>query len=137
MQALVDSWGWSAAELKNLDNRIRWRAEDVVTLRRAVVAELTHSYRLLSRLARDHGTRAAITSNDMNLLGRKLYAAFQRKAGKVDQINPGLAPSLAEENLAFHHQSEQGGSGAHDGWLLYRDLEDPSDALWPPMPAHS
>jgi len=133
LQALVDSWGWSAAELKNLDNRIRWRAEDVVTLRRAVVAELTHSYRLLSRLARDHGTRAAITSNDMNLLGRKLYAAFQRKAGKVEQINPGLAPSLAEENLAFHHQSEQGGSAGHDGWLLYRDLEDPSDALWQPV----
>lgn len=88
---MVDSWGWSVTELKNLDNRIRWRAEDVVTLRRVVVAELIHSYRLLSRLARHHGTRAAISSNDMNLLGRKLYAAFQRKAGKVEQINPGLA----------------------------------------------
>ncbi|PXX92270.1 class I adenylate cyclase [Marinobacter vulgaris] len=133
LQALVADWGWSAAELENLDNRIRWRAEDVVTLRRAVVAELTHSYRLLSRLARDHGTRAAISSNDMNLLGRKLYAAFQRKAGKVEQINPGLAPSLAEENLAFHHQSEQGGTSGQEGWLLYRDLEDPSDAFWQPV----
>ncbi|MCL7945602.1 class I adenylate cyclase [Marinobacter sp. ATCH36] len=133
LQALVDDWGWSNAEVGNLDNRVRWRAEDVVALRRAVVAELTHSYRLLSRLARDHGTRAAISSNDMNLLGRKLYAAFQRKAGKIEQINPGLAPSLAEENLAFHHHSEQGGSAGYDGWLLYRDLEDPSDAFWQPV----
>ena len=133
LQALVDAWGWTAAEIGNLDNRIRWRAEEVVILRRAVVSELTHSYRLLSRLARDHGTRAAISSNDMNLLGRKLYAAFQRKAGKIEQINPGLAPSLAEENLAFHHQSEQGGAAGLDGWLLYRDLEDPSDAFWQPV----
>jgi adenylate cyclase class 1 len=82
-------------------------------------------------MAREHGAQAAISASDINLLGRKLYAAFQRKAGKVEQINPGLAPSLAEENLAFHHQSEQGSEG--DGWLLYRDLEDPADAFWKPV----
>lgn len=104
-----------------------------MTLRRQVVSELTHSYRLLSRLAREQGTRASISHNDMNLLGRKLYAAFQRKAGKIEMINPGLAPSLSEENLSFHHQSEQGDNAALNGWLLYRDLEDPSDALWQPV----
>ncbi|MFL1466570.1 class I adenylate cyclase [Marinobacter sp. HN1S83] len=133
LRQLVDDWGWSLAALKDLDNRQQWRAEEVMRLRRTIVSELTHSYRLLSRLARDHGAQAAISSNDMNLLGRKLYAAFQRKAGKIEQINPGLAPSLTEENLAFHHQSEQGGVPGQDGWLLYRDLEDPSDAFWQPV----
>jgi len=133
LDSLVVQWQWSKAELRNLDNRSRWRAEDVISLRRQVVSELTHSYRLLSRLAREQGTQAAISHNDMNLLGRKLYAAFQRKAGKVELINPGLAPSLAEENLSFHHQSEQGDGYALDGWLLYRDLEDPSDAFWQPV----
>lgn len=133
LRQLVDDWGWSLAELKDLDNRQQWRAEEVMRLRRTIVSELTHSYRLLSRLARDHGAQAAISSNDMNLLGRKLYATFQRKAGKIEQINPGLAPSLTEENLAFHHQSEQGGVPGQDGWLLYRDLEDPSDAFWQPV----
>ncbi len=128
---LVERWQWPGPVLAELDNRQRWRAEDVTRLRRAIVAELTHSYRLLSKMARDHGTRAAISANDINLLGRKLYAAFQRKAGKVEQINPGLAPTLVEENLAFHHQSEQGGDGT--GWLLYRDLEDPADAFWQPV----
>lgn len=117
--------------MSELDERQRWRAEDVTTLRRTIVNELTHSYRLLSKMAREHGQRAAISANDINLLGRKLYAAFQRKAGKIEQINPGLAPSLAEENLAFHHQSEQGGDS--NGWLLYRDLEDPADAFWQPV----
>ncbi|MGM0767848.1 MAG: class I adenylate cyclase [Pseudomonadota bacterium] len=133
LRQLVAGWGWQPAQLKELDNRQQWRAEDVVALRRTIVAELTHSYRLLSQLAREHGSRAAISSNDMNLLGRKLYAAFQRKAGKIEQINPGLAPSLAEENLAFHHQSEQTGTSGQNGWLLYRDLEDPSDAFWQPV----
>jgi len=103
----------------------------VMGLRRRVVAELTHSYRLLARLAREQDAQASISANDINLLGRKLYAAFQRKAGKVELINPGLVPSLAEENLSFHHRSEQGAAG--DGWLLYRDLEDPSDAFWQPV----
>ena len=133
LNSLVAGWQWPEANLINLDNRDRWRAEDVMSLRRQLVSELTHSYRLLSRLAREHGTKAAISDNDMNLLGRKLYAAFQRKAGKIELINPGLAPSLAEENLSFHHQSEQGDGSTLDGWLLYRDLEDPSDSFWQPV----
>ncbi|GGE66754.1 adenylate cyclase [Streptosporangium jomthongense] len=131
LRNLVAGWGWQKKQIEVLDNRQRWRAEEVSSVRRTVVSELTHSYRLLSKMAREHGRQAAISANDINLLGRKLYAAFQRKAGKIEQINPGLAPSLAEENLSFHHQSEQGETG--NGWLLYRDLEDPSDASWQPV----
>lgn len=131
LRSLVTDWGWQQKQIEALDSRHRWRAEEVSSLRRVVVSELTHSYRLLSKMARDHGEQSAINANDISLLGRKLYAAFQRKAGKVEQINPGLVPTLREENLAFHHQSEQGGDG--HGWLLYRDLEDPSDAFWQPV----
>ncbi|HEA52996.1 class I adenylate cyclase [Marinobacter antarcticus] len=131
LRELVAGWGWQSEQVEVLDNRQRWRAEEVSSLRRVVVSELTHSYRLLSEMARDHGEQSAISANDINLLGRKLYAAFQRKAGKIECVNPGLAPSLAEENLAFHHQSEQGEAGS--GWLLYRDLEAPSDAFWQPV----
>lgn len=131
LRSLVETWGWSSEDLGRLDDRQRWCAEEVMGLRRRVVAELTHSYRLLARLAREQDAQASISANDINLLGRKLYAAFQRKAGKVELINPGLVPSLAEENLSFHHRSEQGAAG--DGWLLYRDLEDPSDAFWQPV----
>src|SRR5690554_2712041 len=128
LQNLISRWGWQKKQIELLDNRQRWRAEEVASLRRAMVSELTHSYRLLSKMARDDDEQSAISANDLNLLGRKLYAAFQRKAGKIEQVNPGLAPSLAEENLAFHYQSDQGEAGS--GWLLYRDLEDPQDAFW-------
>ena len=130
---LVDAWGWGRAELAFLDDRQQWRAEDVQHMRRTVVNELAHSYRLLSRLARDHAVGAAISAADIGLLGRKLYAAFQRKAGKIELINPNLAPSLAEENLCFFHQSAREGGQGQQGWLLYRNLENPQEALWRPV----
>lgn len=124
LRQLITRWGWPESTLAELDERERWRAEDVTALHRTVVNELTHGYRLLSKMARAHGEPAAISAMDINLLGRKLYVAFQREAGKIEQINPGLVPSLAEENLAFRHQSDQGGDA--NGWLLYRDLENPA-----------
>lgn len=133
LHRLVADWGWDQATLRALDSRAQWRTEQVVIVRRAVVHELTHSYRFLSRLARTHAVKAAISPQDMGLLGRKLYAAFQRKAGKIELINPNLVPSLAEENLAFYHQSAQAGGDGAEGWQLYRDLENPADALWQPV----
>lgn len=97
-----------------------------MALRRRVVSELTHSYRLLSRMARTGSAPSAISAVDLNLLGRKLYAAFQRKAGKVELVNPGIAPSLAEENLAFWHGLSPGRAVAADGWRLFRNLDTQS-----------
>lgn len=131
LRSLVQQWGWDTADIQTMDDRQRCKAEEVAVLRRSIVAELTHSYRLLSQMAKEQGGGASISPSDINLLGRKLYAAFQRKAGKIEFINPGIVSSLAEENLSFHHQSEQGGDG--QGWLLYRDLEDASDAFWQPV----
>ncbi|WP_227546020.1 class I adenylate cyclase [Marinobacter fonticola] len=130
---LVGQWGWDRKRIVTLDDRQKWRAGDVQVLRRLIVSELTHSYRFLSRLARDHAIKAAIRAEDMSLLGRKLYAAFQRKAGKVELINPNIAPTLAEENLSFHHPSSQPGTAPGQGWLIYRDLENPTDAFWQPV----
>ncbi|MDT4836965.1 Adenylate cyclase, class-I [compost metagenome] len=35
------------------------------------------------------------------MLGRRLYAAFERKAGKIEFINPGIAPDIAEDTLTL------------------------------------
>ncbi len=134
---LVRSWGWEEALWRDLDRRNRWRVGEVMRERRTIVNALTHSYRFLSRLARERGIQASIRGSDLTLLGRKLYAAFQRKAGKIELINPGIAPSLAEENLALHHRSAQPGAPRGAGWLLYRDLENPSDAASQPVIKHS
>lgn len=118
LSGLVEEWGWSRDRLTQLDGRHRWRCEEVMALRRVLVAELTNSFRLLSRLARESALPASIRPADLNLLGRKLYAAFQRKAGKIERINPGIALSLAEENLAFCLDEPDSSAP----WFLYRDL---------------
>lgn len=128
LQQLVTDWGWDRTLLSHLDSRHRWRVETVIELRRRVVSELTHSYRLLSRLARSDSVDSGISVDELNLLGRKLYAVFQRKAGKVEIINPGIAPSLSEENLSFRRCSPSEEQGMPGSWLLYRDAVGLSDA---------
>ncbi|MBN0559950.1 class I adenylate cyclase, partial [Pseudomonas aeruginosa] len=73
----------------------------VMEERRTVVNELTYSYRLLFQIARLQGADSGIDSRDLGLLGRRLYAAFERKAGKVENINPGIAPDLGEDVLTL------------------------------------
>ena len=133
MTQLVEGWQWSESLLLSLDHRNLWRVPQVIKERKAVVSELTHSYRFLSQFARTHSLKAHINADDMAILGRKLYAVFQRKAGKVELINSGIAPSLHEDHLAFHHQSSQPLAGDANGWLLYRELDSSTDVAFHPV----
>lgn len=130
LSELVREWGWSDRDLKDLDQRHQWRYEQVRVQRRQIAAELIHSYRMLSVMAREQQLAARIRPGDLNLLGRKLSAAFQRQAGKVERINPGIAPSLAEENLSFCFRAPDG----EPEWLLFRDLaHSPESLVRPPI----
>ena len=54
-------------------------------------------------------------AQEVHILGRKLYAAFERKAGKLDIVNPGLSHALGEDNLSFCQQL----SGDTLTWAVY------------------
>lgn len=101
MRRLTLEWGWDDAYIRQLDNRKRWKVNRVRAERHELVQELNHSYRFLSAFARDNTIAASIRQEDMKVLGRKLYAAFERKGGKIELINPGITSSLAEEHLSF------------------------------------
>jgi len=128
LEKVVKRWAWPVSKFKYLDERSGWKVDQVSQERQEVVAELTYCYRFLSNYARIHNIKSSITAKDLNLLGRKLYATFQRKAGKVEQVNPGIASKLWEENLAIHHASAQTFNGDKNCWLLYRDLSTAADA---------
>jgi adenylate cyclase class 1 len=116
MRNLIKEWGWGHAKLETLDQRRHWKIKRVLEERNMLVAELTRSYRALSQFAREQDSKLSIRSSDLNLLGRKLYVAFERKAGKVDIINPGISRDLSEERLSLHYVEDQG----QPGWALYR-----------------
>ena len=67
-----------------LDSRSQWKVRQVSNERRALVNELTYSYRFLTQFARTEKTVSLINKRDLNVLGRRLYAAFERKADKVE-----------------------------------------------------
>ncbi len=117
LQNLVKTWGWSQQEIKNLDDRRSWKITTVQKEREILVNELTHSYKFLSEFARQHANDANISKQDMTILGRKLYAAFERKAGKIEIVNRGIAPDIREKQLSFH---QTGGDDRQSQWLLYR-----------------
>ncbi len=115
MRELVTEWGWTQPQMVMLDSRSEWKIERVMEERQALVDALGRSYRALSDFARSHAERQAIDPRDLNLLGRRLYAAFERKAGKVDIVNPGISDDLLEERLSLHQIR-----GEQEGWALYR-----------------
>ena len=109
---LVNQWDWDDAHLLMLDSRPTWKIHRVLDERKSLVDELTRSYKLLSGFAREYASVAQINQQDMTVLGRKLYAAFERKAGKIETINPDISDNLVEDQLSFHE--------AGNSWLLFR-----------------
>ncbi|MCW9078943.1 MAG: class I adenylate cyclase, partial [Gammaproteobacteria bacterium] len=92
-------WGWSNAEILLLDTRPQWKLERVVEERNALVSELSRSYRLLTDFAREQDAVANLDTRDLALLGRKLYAALDKRPGKIDRVNPGISRDLSERTL--------------------------------------
>ncbi len=133
LEKVVEHWHWPESKFRYLDNRQNWKMDQVSQERKEVFNELSHCYRFLSQYARDNNIASSITAEDLSLLGRKLYAIFQKKAGKIERLNPGIAPSLWEENLAIHHASTSAVHASGEGWLLYRDLASAAEAAYHPM----
>jgi len=118
LERLASEWGWDQRQLAMLDSRSQWKVRQVSSERRALVNELNYSYRFLTQFARTEQTVSLINKRDLNVLGRRLYAAFERKAGKIEFINPGIAPDLAEDTLTLV-QSPSKKEPGQSHWGLY------------------
>ncbi|QWA28451.1 class I adenylate cyclase [Pseudomonas sp. RC3H12] len=115
---LTEEWGWDERQLALLDSRSQWKVRQVAVERRELVAELNHSYRFLTQFARQQNANSRADQRDLNVLGRRLYAAFERRAGKIEVINPGIAPDLAEDTLTLVQSPNRKEPGTHH-WGLY------------------
>lgn len=116
MVDLTNSWGWTKQYIEMVDARSAWKIDRVVRERQVLVKALTFSYQYLSDFARQHAQLAAINQRDLNILGRKLYAAFERKVGKVEIVNRGISSDVWESHLTFVRSTN---ADRTDAWLLY------------------
>lgn len=124
VSALTERWGWSDRERSASTPGGRdTRLEQALEERNLLMNALMRSYRFLSRFARGHGELAAISQHDMNILGRRLFAAFERKAGKIERITEGMTYDLQEPQLQVRRETTAGRSP----WLLSRVVHSPAD----------
>ncbi len=122
---LMANWQWPVEHLTFLDARKTWKVQQVMSERKLLVDELNFSYRFLSKFARDNNFSASINEQDMNLLGRKLYAAFERKTGKLELINPNIAPNITEEQLTIFRDMADPHTQKKSTWSLFSGMVRP------------
>lgn len=116
LEKMVSHWNWDHRQLTMLDNRAYWKSPHVLAERNLLANELSQGYRLLVDMNKNNLGEAAISGNELLILGRKLHAAFERKAGKIDWINPNISQDLSEPALCFVQTQDVGAIL----WQVYR-----------------
>ncbi len=111
LENLVEEWGWKKNHIRYLDGRGDWKTPFVTRERSQLVGELNHSYRFLLDFANNTGATRVISAEELTVLGRKLQAAFERRPGKIEWINPNISGDLSEQVLSIakiddHDQSQ-------------------------------
>ncbi len=118
LAGLTSEWGWNQDTLELLDNRRNWKIQDVKKMHHQLLEALMQSYRNLIQFARRNNITSAISPQDISILARKLYAAFEELPSKVTLLSPQIAKNLYEPCLTFIQST----SNAHNrkGWYLYK-----------------
>jgi adenylate cyclase class 1 len=116
MQNLVNKWRWTQSKLALLDGRKHWKIDQVCIEHKKIIDSLTVSYRKESDYFRYHSKHVHISQRDLRILGRKLYAAFEKKAGKIEVMIHDSEINLHESHISLH---PIGPANNELGWAFY------------------
>jgi adenylate cyclase class 1 len=125
MQRLVQAWAWGPLEITRLNTRGEWGLDVAIEERRDLTNTLKDSYAMLSQFARNQAGNSKITQRDLHVLGRKLYAAFEKKPSKIEIVTRGICTNPAEPGLSLHEVKL---SADKFIWLLYPGTVTPDEA---------
>ncbi len=114
---VVLDWGWTNEQFILMDAQKEWQIDMIAQQRNRLMNALTESYRFLSAFARQNTEVSRVSQTELNVLGRKLYAAFERKAGKVDIINRDNEISMNYTKITVYQKRDQSGK---DSWQMYQ-----------------
>ncbi len=127
ISSLVREWGWDLQTLQHLDNRSHWKVADVKLAYGELLDALMQSYSQLIQFARRNNISESINPEDIGVLSRKLYAAFEALPGKVQRINLKIAPDLHEPDLSLIQVPP--GRINRAGWYLYKHSLRPVELI--------
>jgi adenylate cyclase class 1 len=136
LSLMTRAWGWGTPRLAELDARRRWRVEQAIEAQKPITRELNHAYQSVSRFAREYANQMSLKNDELALLGRRLYAALERKPGKVELLSSDGYEDIAEQDFSLHRAQLTDGAG---GWALYADRVVPEalERAQPLKRAHS
>nr|AAA25532.1 adenylate cyclase [Pasteurella multocida] len=116
LQKLIQEWDWSDALIEELNQRANWKIKQVKKAHNSLIKFLMLSYRNLVAFARKHKVNSSIMPQDISVLTRKLYTAFEELPGKITLLNPQISLNLSEKNLLFFEV--KGSKTFKAGWYV-------------------
>lgn len=122
LQRLVKEWEWSDTLIQELNQRANWKIKQVKKAHNSLIKFLMLSYRNLVSFARKHKVNASIMPQDISVLTRKLYTAFEELPGKITLLNPQISMNLSEKDLLFIEVKNN--RLFKDGWYVVNQTPD-------------
>ncbi|MCO6554568.1 MAG: class I adenylate cyclase [Gilliamella sp.] len=114
---LVKSWGWDEQQIAKLDSCQTWKIGQVREIHEILLHTMMSGYRNLLNFGRRNNLDSLISPQDLAILTRKLYAAFEVLPGKITTLKLNISDNLQEEALTFIHVAEDRINRA--GWYVY------------------
>jgi adenylate cyclase class 1 len=132
---MTTAWNWDTSVIRELDDRRNWKVQQVKVVHHDLLDALMQSYRNLIQFARRNDITSSISPQDISILARKLYAAFEVLPGKVTLLNPQISPDLHEPDLSFIQVRE--GRTNPAGWYLYKQPLVATEIIGQPYMEHN
>lgn len=116
LRELMERWGWGRDRLRTLDAHLRRRLHQAIEERKEIARGLTQSYHAIRLFAGSQLRGTAFENQELMLLGRMLYAALEKKPGKVDCFALDHDCEIEEREFSLREVRLADGS---QGWNLY------------------
>lgn len=121
LRDIAERCRWPINTLAELKQHRYWDIKRAIAEHDVILRQLTHCFRMIRGFAGDHIHRNYRQSQDLKLIGRKLYSFLDKKPGKIEIMTTRAAVHNREREIFI---AENRYAAAPPVWCLY--LEDVS-----------
>jgi len=115
LQILVNQWQFSATKIAHLDRASRWDPVAVQQHHHRLVTALLTSHQRLKAMAQHHQIDEALYPQEMAILSRRLYSAYQSSTTKINQL-PSKALTSGKNSALYIRRAVS--TTGEPSWLL-------------------
>jgi len=113
LKLMTEQWGFSQQKIHQLDRQNRWRPIDRQQHHQALVSALLQGYQSMKKMAHTHQVDEALYPQELAVLSRKLYSAYQDSATKINRL-----------------ASQQNSKQSNPFFYLRRGIDEDANRVW-------